>query len=355
MDFAKFFTGLKVATSVVENEGKLDQNVIMSAFFDRRMSTDKSFFDSINSLVMNSSLDYPDLKDYRVHEFTSGKNTLKGYLFHPEGISKGLILFVHGLGGSAFDWYAIPLQELLRRGFSIFAIELTASGSSGGFGIDGLHQSALDVSNAVNYIKSNSLLKDMPLFLFGHSWGGYGVSACLNFQHDIRAVVEISGFASPIDEMASLPEAKMGGANLVDRSMLLEALSKRAGEYADLSAVEAISSSDTPVFAIHGSQDQTVPYESASILYKAKSFSNVTPLLIAGKDHVSIFLSSKAIIERKRAYDYLSPYQKEFGKNLSKWPKETVEACRSAIHRNSCSELDATLFDKIEDFYLSHL
>ena len=48
------------------------------------------------------------------------------------------------------------------------------------------------------YIEASASLKNLPVFLYGHSWGGYTAAAVLNFKHNIAGVITISGFSSPM-------------------------------------------------------------------------------------------------------------------------------------------------------------
>lgn len=356
MDFKKLFTGLKIAQTIVENDGKPNENTIFSAVFDRRMSTSTSFFDTYPSLIMCSHRDFPALRQYETLSFQGYKNELKGYLYHPQGnCSKGLILYVHGIGGSAFDWYAIGINEWVKRGYTVFAIELSASGSSGGYGIDGLHQSALDVASAVKFVQMHRVLGRFPLFLFGHSWGGYGVSASLALlQKKPCAVAELSGFATPLLEMLGLPEAKLSGMNLGNTEELERALYNRGGQFANLSAVDAIRDSHVGVFCAHGDKDETVPYKQASILYRAYNLSNVASCLCHGKDHVNIFFNEEACQHRARDLAIIQSYMKEYGKSLSKLPPEIRREIESKVDRFKNSQIDESLFEDIDRFFVRH-
>ena len=353
MDFGKVLTAMKVASSIIENEGRVNHDTIMTAVFDRRMSDDKTFLSSWNSLVLCNHDDFPLLKHYQMHSFQSGKNTLYGYHYHQKK-PKGLILYVHGIGGSAFDWYAIGQNEWVKRGYDVFAIELTASGFSKGFGIAGLHQSALDVAAAVEYIKSNRDLQGYPLFLFGHSWGGYGVSASLHFNQNINAVAELSGFATPAKEMMGFPEAKLNGISLGDPKPIEDALERRAGEVGNLSAVTAIQSYGVPVIAVHGGRDEVVPYKEASILNECQGFANVKPIYLADRDHVNVFFSDYACAMRAHAFELLKEPQKQYGKDLTNVNEEQRQAIASQIDRFACSETNVALFDEIDYFFQDH-
>ncbi len=356
MNFKKIFTGLKIATSIVENDGNIDQNTVMTAVFDRRMSEPDSYENSWNSLVLCSKKDFPALNHPKQIHFYSGKNELSGFLYRPP-LSRGLILYVHGIGGCTTDWYAIGQNEWLKRGYAVLAIDLTASGYSKGYGIPSLSQSAFDVAEAVRFVKKNLELKNMPLFLFGHSWGGYGVSAAMNFfsKNEVNAVAELSGFASPIQEMLALPEAKLNGISLGDPKPLEDALYARAGENGNLSAIAGIQNSSVPFICVHGDADATVLYQGASILNEAKYFPNVTPLLLKGRDHVNVFLSHEACLKRDAALKAIAEMKKQYGNNFCALNEEQKAIATHLIDRFACSITNQSMFDTIDQFFQSHL
>ena len=99
--------------------------------------------------------------------------------------ASGLIVFSHGI----FDGQLSYLPEIAyfaRRGYKIFAFDNSGSHLSGGKSLRGLPQSAEDLDAALSFVtKTNTL----PLYLFGHSWGGYAVSAVHCYHlYDIKAV-----------------------------------------------------------------------------------------------------------------------------------------------------------------------
>lgn len=68
----------------------------------------------------------------------------------------------------------------------------------------------IDLDAALTYIKSNNRLINLPIMLYGHSWGGYAVTAILNGNHDISAVASISGFNSPSEFLLEQADNMMG-------------------------------------------------------------------------------------------------------------------------------------------------
>lgn len=126
-------------------------------------------------------------KDYPREEVTllSGENTLHAYIYGQQN-DKALLVFGHGSGGFHED-YMDHIVWFVDHGYRVFASDLTGSGNSGGKGIMGMPQSAIDMDAILTYIENDPELSGMKKVLYGHSWGAYGVTAVLNFDHDVTA------------------------------------------------------------------------------------------------------------------------------------------------------------------------
>lgn len=49
------------------------------------------------------------------------------------------------------------------------------------------------------YVNSSSDLKGLPIYLMGHSWGGFAVSEAIGRHENIVAVVALAPYAKPVD------------------------------------------------------------------------------------------------------------------------------------------------------------
>lgn len=192
-------------------------------------------------------------------KFPSGDLMLKGYLYGTENTEK-LIVFAHGIG-SGHEAYVNQLCWFTDRGWCVFAYDAAGSGDSPGDSTVGLVQSALDLNSALNYIEQEPRLKTMPKVLLGHSWGGFAVGGVLNFDHDIRAAVSLSGYAYPLemlDQGAVNVLGKTGARLFRPFAVLYNRL--KFGRYAGLNAVDGINKANIPFLAMHGESDEFVLY-----------------------------------------------------------------------------------------------
>ena len=343
------FTGSEIGQAALQDGRLLSSPVALAAFFGRRFSDPISYEKSFDSLVYKSQRDFPCLQNREMVRFYSGDHYLTGYIYRTS-LSKGLILFVHGINGQADDAYAIGQAALLEAGYDVFAIDLSASGRSDGMGIKGLHQGAYDVKAAVDFIQTRNDLKNLPLYLFGHSWGAYSCLASTNLTSKPKKVVAISGFVSPIEEMIALPGSKIGFDLSATRGDLERSMEMRAGPDYDLSAATGIAKNpQIQYFIIHGAKDSVVPL-SASAFEAAKHYPNVHTRLCEDRGHADILfsLASKEYVAHiKKGKDQVI---KEYGKDITAYPEDLLAGIKANIDKGRASEINAELFEEIDAF-----
>lgn len=357
MDAKKFFqalfTGANVGEAFQNAEGRiLDPSIALAAAFSRRFSDEDSFEKTLDSKIFLSRKDFPSLKEREVVRFPSGKNMLCGYLYRVD-LAKGLLIYVHGIKGQADDYYAIGEDYFVRMGYDVFAIDLTASGRSQGMGIDGLHQSALDVKAAYEYILSRGDFDAMPKYLFGHSWGAYGVGASLNFPA-VRpnAIAVLSGFDTPLKEMLGLPASKIGFEVDFGKEELEAALKARCGEYYDLSASKGIRNSKVPAIVLHGDNDTTVPMKAS--IFGALNEDEATKVLIPSRGHADVFLCDESVAYANDVRGMGKVMTDVYGKDVTQIPKGMMDSFLSTFDRRMTSLINVKVFEKIVGFFDAH-
>lgn len=246
---------------------------------------------SMNYLYEHYENEYP-----RVNvSFNSGENTLQGYIYGADN-DKGLLVFAHGIG-SGHENYMKSLMWFVDNGWRVFTYDATGSGHSVGAGTKGLPQSALDLDAALDYIEADAELSALPRFLMGHSWGGYAVTAVLNFGHKVDGVASVSGYAVPVEMIYEYAKNYVGDARFLIYPSICLYNGVLFGEYAGLSAVDGINNTDTPVLIIHGTDDKTIDYNGASIMRKRDLITNPNAeyITLEGCSHTGMFDTPEAI------------------------------------------------------------
>ena len=293
-------------------------------------------------------------KDYprEAVEFPSGDLMLKGYIYGAENKDK-LLVFAHGIG-SGHEAYVGTLSWFVDQGWCVFAYDAAGSGDSPGDSTKGLVQSALDLDSALTFAETDARLKDMPKAVMGHSWGGYAAAAVLNFDHDVKASVSISGYAYPLEMLDVGAINSVGRAGAAAFHPFVWLYNKCVfGKYAGLNAVDGINKAaekNIPVLVIHGESDSFVITDQVGIISKkAQLGANAEYMLITGDySHHNDFFHSD------RCNDAIRDWANGEG-NCAGETHEMQTGLYSALHdsdeaRALFREQNLPLVTKINDF-----
>ena len=272
---------------------------------------------------------YEDAYPRRNVSFYSGKNRLQGYIFGEEN-TKGLLVFAHGIH-SGHESYIQEIVWMVDHGWRVFAYDATGSCTSEGKGTTGLIQSALDLHAALTYVESDETLKDLPVCLMGHSWGGYAVAAGLYFDHNVKASASIAGYSDSVEMMMGFVTDKMGKATALLRPFAYLENRFLFGKYASLTAVDGINRANIPVMLIHGTGDELVRFDSTGIVAHKDEITNpnvvIYPMSDAGQDgHTSIFHNAKSVEEIARINSRLDELKQKYGEDIPTEERQRIYA-----------------------------
>lgn len=193
----------------------------------------------------------------------------------------GLVLLSHGIGGGHF--YLLPLiNYLCERGLMVLAFDHYASGTSEGKRIESLAQGGIDVKYALKYIDNHY---DLPLYVLGHSWGGYSVAQGLRFSKKILKCVSISGLDSEAT-MANGPKALVP----LIRTFVRVCGFTKYGKYSFYSSYSAFKKTNAKVLYIQGKEDATVSPNITGYRYQKafKNKENIKVVMMDQKGHAPI-------------------------------------------------------------------
>ena len=269
--------------------------------------------------------------------FTSGDNKLVGYLYRKEN-APGTIIIVNGVFSGA-DRHLSEIMFFLDNGWQVFAFDGTGVGDSGGDGIVGLQQTKLDLQEAIKSLKEFEK-SDAPLFLYGHSAGGYASISVLGSTQGIAAVVSIAGFNSPVETMYFHARQKVGVLANIEYPFLWLQNRILFGDDSDITALSVLNRTDTPVMIVEGSDDTVVPgdigigkYENEFLNPNAKYYLIDAPYR---NSHTTIWLSTKAAKKMTAANN-----------------EEESTAALPAYTRFEMNEVDSGFLLTVLDFYKS--
>ena len=290
------------------------------------------------------------------HEFTSSNgNKLVGYRYYIDSIKvQGVVVIAHGLGGGGHNSYMDVAYYFAQHGYDVFAYDATGNDESEGNGVKGIPQGVADLNYAIDYLQTIDEVKDLPVMLWGHSWGGYCVSAVLNYHPEVKAIASIAGFNRSGDLIRAQGQQMVGGfigfmmpyVNSIERI--------KCGKYSSANALNGFSNSECGVLIAHSSDDTTVPIEYGYDIYYKQYANNKRFEFIRyeNKGHNNIIYSDAYI-------DYLANFNKEF-RNYFDGRTPTLEERIAYINEHLdrdiyCNGLNNELFDSILNFYNSYL
>ena len=308
--------------------------------------------------TVSANLRYQDLEeDYprQLFNFMSGKNKLQGYQYGLQN-DRGLIVVSHGIGGGA-DSYLPQITWFVDQGWRVLAYDSTGSFDSEGKTTRGFPQMLLDLDSLLTYVEEQPDLSELPVMLFGHSWGGYAVSTVLHYDHDIKGVASVAGADSPMEIVLEQGKSMMGSFIYIQSLYLWLYQHLLFGQAASLSASDAIISNDVPVMLIHGTEDEMVLFEGSSIIANMdKNLPDHVKLMICDQEkqngHNSLFKSDEAI---EYIDDINVTYRALYDHHQQNIPYDVNQEFYASVDRDLAQQLDESFMQEIHSFYLECL
>ena len=308
--------------------------------------------------TITAGLRYEDLEmvyPRSLVNFKSGNNTLQGYIY---GHSKdqGLVVVAHGLGGGA-DSYLSQITYFVDQGWKVFSYDATGSFDSEGKTTKGFPQALIDLDAALTYINSQETFDNLPILLFGHSWGGYAVANILHYDYEIAAVASASGANSAMEMIVEQGRSMMGPFINIQYPFLWLYQRILFDEKASLNAIDAINQTSVPVLIIHGTQDELIAYEGSSIISKLEDITNPNARAISLREpgrngHNNLFRS-------RASMEYIDEINIEYRKLFDSYdqyiPYEIKQDFYSKIDRDLAQDINRDLMDEINEFFIESI
>lgn len=167
--------------------------------------------------ALNPQIDEKDLVEASVARFKSYDGLeVPGILYRPKGASAAnpahAIVLVHGgPGGQSRRGYSADIQNLVNKGYAVYAIN---NRGSSGYGKTFFHMDdrrhgdadLKDVTAAARWLKSLDWVADDRVAVMGGSYGGYMVAAALAFEPDVFDVgIDIFGVTNWVRTLEQIP------------------------------------------------------------------------------------------------------------------------------------------------------
>ena len=304
--------------------------------------------------VQKCRRDYPSLEEREEISFACGKETLMGYLYESPS-PKGVVIVAHGVANLADANGAQVQNYYVNHNYDVFAIDMTGCGRSSGSGMKTLYESKYCVANAVKTVKKHNKTKDLPVFLIGHSWGGYGVVTATDEVDGVSAVAAFSGYNTPSEMMYAFAETNTSKAVIVTKPAMEFGVSCIWGQRSFYSAETSIKKhKDIPYVIIHGDKDGTVPLNRISIYDNVvrDNYSNVTTVKLENMTHGTPWKTVEAMEYTAKCESELKALRKQYNGKL---PDEVREEYIANVDKEKASEVNADLLNQIDEIFTSCL
>lgn len=301
-----------------------------------------------------SRLLYEDAADRYERErvvFHSGENRLYGHLYGA-GNTEGLVVISHGLGGGEESYLAETLY-FVDHGYQVLAYSNTGCWDSEGKNCVGLSQSVLDLDAALTWVEGEHRFDGVPVFLYGHSWGGYAATAIFHFDHEIAASASVSGFNDPMPMILEWGGDMMGPLIYLEYPFIWVNQKLTFGEIFDLTAADALNGTDTPVLILHGDQDATVGFDTVSIIAQKDRITNPNvQYIVCDKEgqngHNSLFQSLDRNVYMDGLQAEYDGLYEAYDHNI---PEEADREFYASVDKFLASQVDEAFMERVVRFY----
>lgn len=227
--------------------------------------------------------------------FSSDGDELSG-LFIGEG-TNGVIVMVHGMR-SGMDAHFAEADYFAEHGYTVFAYDGRGTRTSGGNSRDSISAARDDLDAALDYLEQ-SAYGSLPVYLYGHSSGGYAAATELDRAD---AAVVLGAFDDPIEVMCAYGN-RYAGILIYSQKPFLALWNRiEAGADANERADEVIGKSDVPILIVSGSEDTVIPSDLSITAAVSESDPNVSFLEWTG-GHSDLWFSDDALTYREAMKD----------------------------------------------------
>ncbi len=313
-------------------------------------------FESYEPLMLYAD-DFDGLQRTR-YEFPSDRGQkLTGYLYASGENQRGIVVMAHGFGGGGHNSYMDCANFFAHNGYYVFAYDATGNDESEGEGVGGLPQGVIDLDHAISFVEDSGKFPELPVVLFGHSWGGYSVCSVLAYHPEVKAVIACSGFNSSSDMFEA--EGKNQAGDGIYLMMPFVKLYDRIkyGGYASGTAMDGFLKSGADVLIVHSADDDVVPIEYGLDKYyeKYRDDPRFQFIRLEDKGHNHVYHDRTYINEFNAEFDKWREtldYDYSAAENAERFSTDKAEYIHSNLDRDKwCDMLNEELFECFVRFY----
>ena len=279
------------------------------------------------------------------------------YLYSAGENQKGIMVIAHGFG-AGHNAYMDVANYFAQNGYYVFAYDATGCENSPGK-VGGVPQGVIDLDHAISFVKANEGIPNLPIVLFGHSWGAYSVSAVLTYHPDVKAIVACAGFNRSSDMFESGGKSQAGGILYAMTPFVRAHEQAKYGKYASNTAMDGFETAkDTSIMIVHSEDDGVIGIEYGYDKYyeKYKDDSRFAFMRFEDKGHNYMLKESSTYPEEVNAKfgEWLKTldYDRSLEENKERFKNDKLQWCEENIDRLAYQRLlDEDLFAQFLEFF----
>ena len=312
-------------------------------------------FESYEPLLLYAE-DFDGLQSTR-YEFSSDKGQkLVGYMYSAGENQHGIIVMAHGFGGGGHNSYMDCANYFAHHGYLVFAYDVTGNDESEGKGVGGLPQGVIDLNYAISFVEESGNFPNLPIALFGHSWGGYSVCSVLTYHPEVKAVIACSGFNSSADMFEAEGKRQVGAGIYLMLPFVKLHERIKYGDYALNTAMDGFSQSEASVMIVHSSDDEVVPtqygYDKYFEKYKDDPRFRFVLLEASGHNYFNLDTYKNEFNAEFDKWLETLDYDYNSAKNRERFIKDKADYIHNNLDRDRwCNTLDYDLFEDFVNFF----
>lgn len=211
---------------------------------------------------------------------TSNGKHLFGWFIAAADVAPAVVV-MHGWGANASLMLAVA-QPLHEAGFAVLLLDARGHGRSDDDGFASLPRFAEDIEHGLDWLRRHPGIDAARCAVLGHSVGAGAALLAASRRTDVAAVVSVSAFAHPGELLRRMlaqrriPYAPVGW-------YVLHYVQHVIGyRFDDIAPVNTITRVRCPVLLVHGTEDQTVPFDDARRIVAARAHRRVRLVALPG-------------------------------------------------------------------------
>lgn len=255
----------------------------------------------------------------------------------------GFIILSHGLFGTHVQ-YLMDVYMLCKEGYEVLAYDQYGVGESDGRSQEYLAHGIYVMENVIQYVKKNNVNHDLPIFLYGHSWGAYSALGAMRNYPDLKGVIVRGGPIKPSvsgSDLIHMLKPKLYSSIVLFYPLAVHLFLGRQYSISCLRGPK--KNKTTPVLILHSKDDTMVPYlHSSAHYYENHPQNNVRVVLSEEGGHNTLIT--------KEGFESYQAAVKEYKRLKKEGNQSDIDIFVSSLHRRDMYPYNPETKKTILDF-----